>query len=112
MGLNAELLTNLVQQLSNIDEFWIQLAASMLKFLVILVIALHVPPIMVWFERRAPALMQRRKGPNRVGIGRFRLMGLIQPLADALKLLFKEEVVPDAANKIFFHIAPIFTLFP
>src|SRR5437868_4926149 len=46
------------------------------------------------------------------GIGKFRLLGLIQPLADAIKLIFKEEVVPDAANKIFFHLAPVFSLFP
>lgn len=95
-----------------VTEFLIQMIASIVKILAVFILVAQVPPIMVWFERRAPALMQRRKGPNRVGIGKFRLLGLIQPLADALKLLFKEEVVPDAANKIFFHIAPIFTLIP
>lgn len=95
-----------------LGEFWVQLIAVFIKFLVIFVIALHVPPLMVWAERRAPALMQRRKGPNRVGIFRFRLFGLAQPLADTVKLIFKEEVVPDAANKLFFHLAPVFSIFP
>src|SRR4051794_22993343 len=95
-----------------LTDFLVQILATIIKILAVFILVAQVPPIMVWFERRAPALMQRRKGPNRVGIGKFRLFGLIQPLADAMKLMFKEEVVPDAANKIFFHIAPIFTLFP
>ena len=95
-----------------LNEVLVQLIATVAKIGLVFGISAQVPPIMVWFERRAPALMQRRKGPNRVGIGPFRLFGLIQPLADALKLMFKEEVVPDTANKIFFHLAPVFCLFP
>lgn len=94
------------------NEFFIQLAATFLKFGVYFVLALHVPPLMVWAERRAPALMQRRKGPNRVGPFKWRLFGLFQPLADTVKLIFKEEVVPDAANKFFFHLAPVFSVLP
>lgn len=93
-------------------EFWVQLLATFIKFSVVLVLALHVPPLMVWFERRAPALIQRRKGPNRVGFFKFRLFGLLQPLADTIKLIFKEEIVPDAAHKFFFHLAPVFSVFP
>lgn len=95
-----------------LGEFWVQLLTTFLKFLVVFVIALHVPPLMVWAERRAPALMQRRKGPNRVGFFKLRLFGLLQPLADTVKLIFKEEVVPDGANKLFFHLAPVFSVFP
>src|SRR5690606_35567278 len=69
------------------------------------------PPVMVWVERRAPAMMQRRKGPNRVGLFKWRLYGLLQSLADAVKLIWKEEVVPTGANKPLYHIAPIFGVF-
>lgn len=95
-----------------LNEFTINLIAFVVKFAIMMLIVLHVAPLMVWFERRAPAMMQRRKGPNRVGIGPFRLFGLFQSLADAIKLIFKEEVVPDGANKFFYHAAPVFALFP
>lgn len=99
-----------------LNDFWVQVLANLVKFAILMAICLHVPPLMVWLERRAPALMQRRKGPNRVGIElgpiRWRLLGLIQPLADTVKLIFKEEVVPAGANKIFYHLAPVFATFP
>jgi NADH-quinone oxidoreductase subunit H len=94
------------------NEFAVQLIATAIKFAVIFAICVQVPPIMIWVERRAPALMQRRKGPNRVGIYKFRLWGLLQSAADAVKLILKEEIVPRGANKIFFQIAPIFGVIP
>lgn len=90
----------------------IQTIAALLKFAVIAVVLLQVPPIMVWAERRAPAFMQRRKGPNRVGLFKWRLWGLLQSFADTIKLIWKEEVIPDGANKVFYQIAPIFSVFP
>ena len=86
--------------------------ALIVKILLIVVICLQIPPIMVWVERRAPAMMQRRKGPNRVGPFKWRMWGLLQSAADAVKLIFKEEVVPDGANKFFYHLAPLFSVFP
>jgi NADH-quinone oxidoreductase subunit H len=106
------LIEQAIQFLSSIDEYWIQAIALVVKFVVVLLISLHVPPLMVWAERRAPAMMQRRKGPNRVGLFKWRLFGLMQPLADTVKLIFKEEVVPDKAHKFFFHLAPVFSVFP
>ncbi len=93
----------------------IELIATFLKFLFVFVLVLQVPPIMVWAERRAPAFMQRRKGPNRVGIDigplKSRLYGLFQSLADTVKLIWKQEVMPDGANKVMYHLAPVFAVF-
>lgn len=84
-----------------------ELVATVLKVALALVVALQVAPIMVWVERRQAALIQRRVGPNRVGLFGLRLFGLGQPLADTVKLLFKEDFVPKHANKVFYIIAPI-----
>jgi len=98
------------------NDAFVQVVATVLKFAVLAVALLQIPPVMVWLERRAPALMQRRRGPNRVGVSlgpiKLRLYGLTQSFADAVKLIFKEEVVPEGAHKAFYHIAPIFGVFP
>lgn len=59
------------------------------------------------FERKALARIQVRIGPNRAGPG-----GLLQPIADAVKLIFKEELIPSQAEKIVFVLAPIITVVP
>src|SRR4051812_16349658 len=58
-----------------------------------------------WWERRIAARMQSRIGPNRVGPG-----GTLQFLADALKLMFKEDLIPTDADGILFRLAPYFVL--
>ncbi|MBP6219141.1 MAG: NADH-quinone oxidoreductase subunit NuoH [Oligoflexales bacterium] len=88
---------------------WIAVAV---KTAFIFLLGLHVPPVMLWVERRVPALMQRRKGPNRVGLFKWRMWGLMQALADAIKLIFKEESVPSTAHKPFFHLGLLFSIFP
>ena len=62
---------------------------------------------LTWYERRALARIQSRIGPNRAGP-----QGLLQPIADAVKLIFKEELVPAKADRILFFWAPIITMVP
>jgi NADH-quinone oxidoreductase subunit H len=78
-----------------------------IKSLVLIVALLVGFILLTWFERRALARMQTRVGPNRAGP-----FGLLQPIADALKLIFKEELSPAKAYKFIFFLAPILTVVP
>jgi NADH-quinone oxidoreductase subunit H len=62
--------------------------------------------VMEWVERRGAAFIQDRLGPNRVGP-----MGLFQPIVDAIKLLFKEDITPAPANKALYYAAPMISVF-
>jgi NADH-quinone oxidoreductase subunit H len=62
---------------------------------------------LTWYERRALARIQSRIGPNRAGP-----FGLLQPIADAVKLIFKEELVPAKADRLLFFWAPVITMVP
>jgi NADH-quinone oxidoreductase subunit H len=68
---------------------------------------LQVTPIMAWVERRGSALIQDRPGPNRVGP-----WGLFQALADAAKFIFKESMIPAAADRPLYLLAPVLALVP
>jgi len=75
-----------------------------LKIAVFMVVFLTVIAYTVLMERKVLGFIQLRYGPNRVGP-----WGLLQPLADAIKLLFKEEFTPPGSNKVLFTLAPIIT---
>ena len=75
-----------------------------LKSLAIIVPLLVAVAYLTLLERKVMASMQQRRGPNVVG-----LFGLLQPLADGLKLLIKETILPSSANTIIFILAPIIT---
>ena len=81
-------------------------AGGILAFAVINAVVM-AGAIYTWFERRALGRFQSRLGPNRWGP-----FGLFQPFADILKLLSKEDVVPDPADRTVFHIAPLFLAIP
>ena len=83
-------------------------------------VVLPLVPLSVYFERRFSAIIQDRVGPNRVGIPLtlfgfkkdFHFFGLIQPIADGLKLFLKEDFTPDHVRKVFYWLAPALTVVP
>src|SRR5262245_9017944 len=76
------------------------------------VLALVFAPIMTWVERKQSALMQDRIGANRADILGIRAIGLIHPLADAIKLFTKEDVVPTGAHRFLHTISPFIAVVP
>ncbi len=69
-------------------------------------------PIITWVERKQSAVMQDRIGANRADVAGITLLGLLHPLADVIKLLTKEDVVPDGANRVMHLIAPVIAAVP
>ena len=81
------------------------LLSEIYKIFFLLLPVLVAVALIVWLDRRVWAFVQKRKGPNVVGP-----MGLFQTVADALKYMFKEIIIPSSANKTIFILAPILTL--
>ena len=80
----------------------IELGIILGRILVVFVVLLLSVAYMTWVERKVMGHMQNRLGPHRVG-----WHGLLQPIADGLKLIFKEDIIVSAADKVVYHIAPI-----
>uniref|UniRef100_A0A7C5RT10 NADH-quinone oxidoreductase subunit H n=1 Tax=Thermomicrobium roseum TaxID=500 RepID=A0A7C5RT10_THERO len=81
---------------------WQRLLVSYFVGFVLLNVLLGLMAYMTWFERRVLARMQHRVGPNRTGP-----FGLLQPIADGIKLLAKEDIVPANADRLVFLVAPL-----
>ena len=86
-------------------EYFNILFGEVYKILFLLIPVLTAVAMIVWLDRRVWAFVQKRKGPNVVGP-----FGLFQSLADALKYMFKEIIIPASSNKIIFILAPIVTM--
>jgi NADH-quinone oxidoreductase subunit H len=86
---------------------WTQWVEWLIKALIMVFILLTGFAYLTLYERRALARIQTRIGPNRAGP-----QGLLQPIADAVKLIFKEELTPGKADKVLFVVAPIMTVVP
>src|ERR1700689_4080763 len=80
---------------------WILLLDKAILITVILLLSLLIAMYETWAERKVAALMQDRRGPNRAGPA-----GILQPLADGLKLFMKEEIVPGSSNRLLFILGP------
>ena len=85
------------------DAWWVILLKTVLIFLVLVLLTLFN----IWFERRVVARMQHRLGPNVHGP-----FGLLQSLADGVKLALKEDIIPKAADKVVFVLAPVIATVP
>jgi NADH-quinone oxidoreductase subunit H len=92
--------------LINQENIW-SLALLFLQVLGVLAPLLFAVAYLTWAERKVIAAMQLRKGPTHVGFA-----GLGQPIADAMKLLFKENVIPSDASKVVYMIAPMMVMVP
>jgi NADH-quinone oxidoreductase subunit H len=88
-----------------VSETQVQLVAATVKVVVVFGVLLNLFAVMTWIERRVLAFMQFRLGPNRTGP-----FGVLQPAADGIKLFFKEEFMPNGANKWGFIAAPLVAL--
>lgn len=85
------------------DPWWVILLKTVLIFLVLVLLTLFN----IWWERRVVARMQHRIGPNVNGP-----FGLLQSLADGVKLALKEDIIPKAADKVVFLVAPVIAVIP
>ncbi len=83
--------------------WWMVLLKAAVVFLFLLLVTIF----MIWAERRVIGRMQNRPGPNRAGP-----FGLLQPIADALKLPLKEDIIPTGADKLVFVVAPVLSAAP
>jgi len=85
------------------DPVWVWLLKALLIFVLLVLLTLFN----IWFERRVVARMQNRVGPNVHGP-----FGLLQSLADGVKLALKEDIIPKAADKLVYVVAPVITVIP
>jgi NADH-quinone oxidoreductase subunit H len=85
------------------DPWWLILIKALLIFVILVVLTLFN----IWFERRVVARMQHRIGPNVHGP-----FGLLQSLADGVKLALKEDIIPKSADKVVFILAPVIATIP
>jgi NADH-quinone oxidoreductase subunit H len=99
------ILTELLNQLFG-NQPWIDLVVNIISIFTISTFLLLVVIFLIWLERKVIARIQDRIGPNRVG-GRY---GLLQTVADVLKLLTKEQITPAGADYLIYNLAPILTV--
>lgn len=84
---------------------WLLIIEKLVLIIVIVLVALGIAMYSTWAERKVAAVMQDRRGPNRAGP-----FGLLQPVADGIKLFFKEEIIPNTSNKFLFVLGPMLAM--
>ncbi|HEY8153871.1 MAG TPA: complex I subunit 1 family protein [Myxococcota bacterium] len=79
---------------------------------ILVVVVVGLAPVITWIERKQSAVMQDRIGANRADVAGITVLGLLHPLADVIKLLTKEDVVPTGANRVMHQLAPMIAAVP
>jgi NADH-quinone oxidoreductase subunit H len=79
---------------------------SLAKILFMFLLIMGMVPALIWAERKGAAYIQDRTGPNRASIAGIRLAGLVHPIADVLKLVFKEDIAPTHRHRALYNLAP------
>jgi NADH-quinone oxidoreductase subunit H len=92
--------------------FWVLDSAAFKWFFLIFLLVMPLASLLTWAERRQSAMMQDRLGPNRANIGPIKLAGILHFVADALKMIGKEDFIPEKAHRVLFALAPIIALAP
>jgi NADH-quinone oxidoreductase subunit H len=90
-----------------LSGYWLDLISILINILAVLLVAPLLMMYMTWFERKIVARIQDRWGPNRVGP-----WGLLQPIADGIKMLLKEDITPSAADGPLHMLAPVMIVVP
>src|SRR3954452_5515121 len=85
--------------MSTID--WAFILEKLILIAIVITASLLIAMYATYFERKIAAVIQDRRGPNRAGP-----FGILQPLADGMKLFFKEEIIPSLSNKFLFILGP------
>jgi NADH-quinone oxidoreductase subunit H len=89
---------------------WFQALTKMV--LLVLLVVMPIASLLTWVERKQSAMMQDRIGPNRAAIGGIRAWGIMHFIADAVKMIMKEDFVPAKANRVLFTLAPVMAIVP
>jgi NADH-quinone oxidoreductase subunit H len=97
--------TVVIESIFNRNIDWLYTIKTIVISIVILLTVLLLVAYAILAERKVLGSIQKRRGPNLVGI-----FGLLQPIADALKLIIKETIIPVSSNRVIFIIAPLLTL--
>ena len=79
---------------------------SLVKIVFMFLLIMGMVPALIWAERKGAAYIQDRTGPNRASIAGVRLAGLVHPIADVLKLVFKEDIAPTNRHRALYSLAP------
>jgi len=103
IGFLAEWITNFLSGF--LPEAWVIFIVTLLGVIITASFGLIIVIFLIWLERKIAARFQDRLGPNRAGP-----YGLLQTFADMIKLITKEDVVPEKADKLTFNIAPILSV--
>jgi len=86
------------------------ITVTILKIIIPFMVIVQLIPLLIWLERKGSAYIQDRPGPNRAAIMGIRAGGLLHALADVLKLMFKEDIIPNHVNKFYYVLAPFAAL--